>query len=420
MKSFGDLVISALVPKAYRFELRLALRHLWSGGLQTLMTISAVATGVIIVIFITSLIFGLQEMMSILLTESIPHITVEVQDSKPTSLDDPENPTSSRVELPASQLKFIDNWKEVVTTLRALPNVSGVAPVVSGQGFASKGANPIGVTVGGADPELLDLITPITRDVINGRYKGLSSDEIVIDKQLAGDLDVEVGERIRLTSSSNQADSFTVAGIYDREQGRGSAYVTLRNGQSLFGLGTSVNVIYLKVYDIYAVEDLSNTIMALTQYEARPWTRDYSRNLTNMQMMGLSAYLISAFSLIASAFAIASVLIVSVLQKSAQIGILKSMGARRSQVSTVFVFQGLGVAILGSSVGAVIGTTIAYLLSLPTRPAVGGKEALAYFPVKIVPMYIGLAILAAIITTVVAAVLPARRAAKLNPVDVMR
>ena len=234
MKSFGDLVISALIPKAYRFELRLALRHLWSGGLQTLMTISAVATGVIIVIFITSLIFGLQEMMSTLLTESIPHITVEVQDSKPTSLDDPESPTSSRVELPASQLKFIDNWKEVVTTLRALPNVSGVAPVVSGQGFASKGANPIGVTVVGADPELLDLITPITRDVINGRYKGLSSDEIVVDKQLAGDLDVEVGERIRLTSSSNQADSFTVAGIYDREQGLGSAYVTLRNGQSLF------------------------------------------------------------------------------------------------------------------------------------------------------------------------------------------
>jgi lipoprotein-releasing system permease protein len=420
MKPLGDIVISALIPKAYRFEFRLAVRHLFSGGLQTLLTISAVATGVIIVIFITSLIFGLQNMMSVLLTESIPHVTVRVEDPKPKPLEIPESPVSSRIEVSASRLKFIDNWEEVVAMLRGLPNVSGVAPVVSGQGFASKGANPVGVSVVGADPELLDVITPITKDLVNGRYKGLSSDEIVIDTELARDLNVTVGERIRLTSSSNQADSFTIAGIYNRGQGRGSAYVTLRNAQSLFGLGTSVNIIYIKVYDIYAVDGLSNTIMALTKYEARPWTLDYSRNLTNMQMMGVSAYLISAFSLIASAFAIASVLIVSVLQKSAEIGILKSMGARQSQISTVFVFQGLGVAIIGSSVGAVVGTTITYLISLPTRPAVAGQEPLALFPVKIIPMYIGLAMLAAIITTVIAAVLPARRAAKLNPVDVMR
>lgn len=420
MKPLGDIVISALVPKAYRFELRLAVRYLFSGGMQTVLTISAVATGVIIVIFITSLIFGLQNMMSILLTESIPHVTVQVEDPKPKPLENPESPTSSRIEVSASRLKFIDNWAEVVTMLRGLPNVSDVAAVVSGQGFASKGANPIGVSVVGADPELLDVITPITRDIVSGRYKNLSSDEIVIDTELAKDLNVSVGERIRLTSSSDQADSFTVAGIYNRGQGRGSAYVTLRNAQSLFGLGTSVNIIYIKAEDIYAVDKLSNTIMALTRYEARPWTRDYSRNLTNMQMMGVSAYLISAFSLIASAFAIASVLIVSVLQKSAQIGILKSMGARHSQILTVFVFQGLGVALIGSTLGAIVGTLIAYLISLPTRASVAGQEPLALFPVKIMPLYIGLAMLAAIITTVFAAVMPARRAAKLNPVDVMR
>ena len=425
MKSITDILFAALVPKSIRFALQLALRHLLSGGGQTLLTVSAVAAGVIIVIFITSLLFGLKDKQAQLLTGSIPHITVRVENPKPEPLEDlthsASNPVSSRIEEQAPQLKFIDNWEQVVKTLTRLPNVRAVAPVVSGQGFASKGANPIGVAVVGADPAFQDAITFVTADLISGRYLGLGSDEVVIDTELAKDLSVSVGERIRLTSSGGVSDSFTIVGIYNAGRGRGSAYVTLRTGQSLFGYGTSVNTVYVKVFDIYEADALSNTIMALTPYDARPWTRDFSTFLTNMQMMGASAYLISVFSLIASAFAIASVLIVSVLQKSAQIGILKSMGARQRQILTVFVFEGLGIAILGSSLGAAVGTSIVYLLSLLTRPVTQvGKAPDAFFPVRIIPFYIGMAILAAIVSTVIAAVLPARRAAKLNPVEVMR
>ncbi len=421
MQKIFDIFISALVPKKFRFEFQLALRHLLSGGWQTVLTISAVAAGVIIVIFITSLIFGLIGSISTLLTESIPHITIRVDDSNPKTLTDNKNPTSSRIEDQASQLKFIDNWEQVVKTVRGLPNVQAVTPIVTGQGFASKGANPIGVSVTSADPELLDIITPVTKNLTSGKYRGLLSDEIVIDTELAKDLNVAVGDRIRLTSSAGQADSFTIAGIYSRGQGRGTAYILLRNGQSLFSFGTSVNVVYVKVADIYDVDNLANTISALTSYEAKPWTKDFPDFLTTTKAMQASAYLISVFSLIASAFAIASVLVVSVLQKSAQIGILKSMGAKQRQILTVFIIEGMGVAILGSSVGAILGMIIVFLLSLLRGPiTVEGKEPKALFPAKIIPLYIGLAILAAIISTVLAAVLPARRAAKLNPVDVMR
>ncbi len=273
----------------------------------------------------------------------------------------------------------------------------------------------------GADPVLQDLVTPITPDLIAGKYQGLGSDEIVIENQLATDLDVSVGDQIRLNSSVGISESLNVAGIYSSGQGRGSAYVTLRNGQSFFGYGSSVNAIYVKVYDIYNVDNLANTIMALVPYEARPWTADFGSFLTNMNVMGASAYLISAFSLIASAFSIAAVLIVSVLQKSQQIGILKSMGAKQSQILRIFVFEGLGVAIFGSFLGAVIGTLVVFLLGLLTRASTQiGKPPDQLFPVKILPTYIALAVIAAIITTVIASVLPARRAAKLNPVDVMR
>ncbi len=423
MKAVFRILIAALIPKARRFEVQVAMRHLLSGGWQTLMTISAVTTGVIIVIFITALIFGLQANISKLLTDSIPHITIKVADPTPKTLQDLRDPalSSSRIEQQAPQLKLIDNWEQVVSTVRKLPNVKAVAPLVSGQGFASKGANPIGVLVIGAEPELQDQATPVTVDLIAGKYLGLGSDEIVIDTQLAKDLNVTVGERIRLSSSIGVSESLNIAGIYSSGRGRGSVYITLRNGQSFFGYGTSVNAVYVKVFDIYDVDGLSSTIMALLPYEAKPWTKDFGSFLTNMNVMGASAYLISAFSLIASAFSIAAVLIVSVLQKSQQIGILKSMGARQVQILRIFVFEGLGVAMIGSALGALIGMAIVFLIGLLTRPSTQvGKAPEHLFPVQILPKYIALAILAAVISTVIAAVLPARRAARLNPVDVIR
>jgi lipoprotein-releasing system permease protein len=420
-----SFLVKALVPRRLRFETHLAFRHLISGGGQTLLTVSAVAAGVIIVVFITSLIFGLQGRLTELLTDAIPHVTITVEDLKPKPLGvgpgAPDRPSSSRIEQQAPQLKFIDNWTEVVETVRVLPNVRAVAPVVSGQGFVSKGANPVGVAVVGADPALQDIITPVTKNLIAGRYVGLGSDEIVIDTELAKDLSVSTGERIRLTSSTGATDSFTIVGIYSLGQGRGSAYVTLRTGQSLFGYGTSVNAIYVKLIDIYNADSVADRIMALLPYEARSWTREFPQFLTSLQVQTASAYLIAAFSLIASGFAIASVLIVSVLQKSKQIGILKSMGARRRQILTVFILEGLGVAIVGSSLGALLGIAVVFLLSLFKQPVTQvGQTPEQLFPVSILPVYIALAILAAIISTVIAAVLPARRAARMNPVDVMR
>ena len=420
-----DTLIRILVPRRIRFEAQVAARHLLSGGGQTLLTVSAVAAGVIIVIFITSLIFGLQERLTELLTDAIPHVTVTVEEPKPRPLSKvpgaPAGTSSTNIEQQAPQLKFIDNYPAVVETIRRLPNVREVAPVVSGQAFVSKGANPVGVAVVGSDPELQDRITPVTKDLISGKYLGLGSDEIVIDSELAKDLNVTSGERVRVTSGTGASDSFTVAGIYSRGQGRGSAYVTLRTGQSLFGFGSTVNAIQVKLIDIYDADSVADRIMALVPYQAKSWTREFPQFLSSLQVQTASAYLISGFSLIASGFAIAAVLIVSVLQKSKQIGILKSMGARRRQILTLFILEGFGVAVIGSALGAIVGAVIVLVLSIFKQPVTRvGQAPEQLFPVRIIPFYIGLAIAAAIVSTVLAAVLPARRAAKMNPVDVMR
>ena len=415
----------SLLPRRWRFEIQLAIRHLRSGGKQTVLTISAVAVGVIIVVFVTALIFGLQRRWTNILTDALPHVTIRVVDPKPTPLATVpgalSGAVSSRIEQSAPQQKNIENWEQVLEIVQALPNVRVVAPVVRGQAFASKGGNPYGVTVVGADPTLQDQVTPVTKNLIAGHYSGLQSEEIVIDYELARDLNVSTGDRIRLTSSTGAIEAFTIAGIYSQGQGRGSAYITLRTAQSLYGLGTAVNGLFVKVVDIFRADEVAARIQSLLPYEARSWIQEFPQFLSTLQMQTASAYLISAFSLVASAFAIASILIVSVLQKSKQIGILKSMGARQRQILRAFVFEGLGIALVGSIAGAAVGISIVYLLSLIQQPVTRvGQPPEQLFPVAILPLYITMAMLAATVATVLAAWLPARRAARLNPVDVIR
>jgi lipoprotein-releasing system permease protein len=413
------------VPLKWRFESRLALRYLLTGGGQTLLTIGSVAAGVIVIVFLTSLIFGIRGRLTKLLTETIPHVTVRVRDLEPIPLSELQDlelgMSSTRVERKAPQLKFIDDWQHAVDVIRTIPNVRMALPAIQGQGFASKGGNPIGVVVTGADPAQQDEVSPVTKDLIAGRYVGMAADEVVIDYELAKDLAVSVGDRIRVSSSTGNTEPLTVAGIYSRGQGRGGAYVTLRTGQSLFSMGNSVNVILVKVYDIFASDEVADRIEGVLPYEARSWSREFPSFVSSLTVQAASAYLISGFSLIASSFAIASVLIVSVLRKSKQIGILKSIGATRKQILRVFTLEGLAIALTGSFAGAGIGTLIVFLLSLPLqRTARPGHVPDQLFPVAILPVYIFGAVIAAIIATLAAAWFPAKRAADMNPIDVMR
>ncbi|HEX3437983.1 MAG TPA: FtsX-like permease family protein [Pseudacidobacterium sp.] len=415
----------ALIPTNLRFESKLAMRHLLTGGGQTLLTIGAVAAGVIVIIFLTSLIFGLQKRLTRTLTENLSHVTIRVAEPKPVPLAEITSlqaaMSSSRIEQQAPQKKFIDDWQHVVDVVRRLPNVRVVVPAIQGQGFVSKGGNPTGVTIVGADPEQQDEVSPVTPNLISGKYVGLASDEVVIDYELAKDLSVSVGDRIRVSSSTGASDSLTIVGIYSQGRGRGSAYVTFRTGQSLFGVGNSVNVVFVKVFDIFGSDEVADRVESLLPYEARSWSREFPQFVSSLRVQEASAYLISAFSLIASSFAIASVLIVSVLQKSKQIGILKSIGAKRRQILMVFCLEGLGIAILGSAAGAFFGTLIVYLIGLPTQPVRHvGQTPDQLFPVAILPVYIIGAVVAAIFSTLIAAWFPARSAARMNPVDVMR
>jgi lipoprotein-releasing system permease protein len=413
-----------------RFEATLAFRHLRSGGGQTLLTVSAVAAGVVVVIFITSLIFGVRQRISDLITDLLPHVTVTPRELEPTPLartpggDREGSIVTSRIERISPQRKNIENWPQVVAVIRHLPHVTAVAPAVMGQGFIARGGRRLGVQVYGADPEELDAVTSVTKYLFTGHYFGLTSEEIVLSYKLAQDLGVALGDRVRLTSAEEVSDSFLIAGIYDtgQDQAFGSrVYLTLRAAQSLFATGTAVRTLLVRTDDLFQADRVAHQIAALLPYKAESWMEQTPQTMAGLAAQRAVAFLISGFSLVASAFAIASVLIVSVLQKSKQIGILKSMGAKGRQILLVFTLEGLGIAIVGATLGAILGSGLVYTFSLWKQPVtrMGGKPE-SLFPATLAWQVVAAAMLAAIVTTVLAAILPARRAARLDPVQVMR
>ena len=164
---------------------------------------------------------------------------------------------------------------------------------------------------------------------------------MAIDYELAKDLNVAVGDRIRITSSAGAigcaADDRRHLAARTRTRRR---LCTLRTGQSLFGVGIpSTSVILVKVFDISKSNEVADRIESLVPYEARSWLREYPSFVSSLTVQGRPRISFRFSGFIASSFAIASVLIVSVLQKSQQIGILKSIEPNGVRYSQFFVLR---------------------------------------------------------------------------------
>jgi lipoprotein-releasing system permease protein len=405
-----------------RFEFQMAIRHLLHGGTQTWLTIAAVAAGVTVIVFISSLTFGLRNYAQTIITDLLPNIVVQ---SKAADLQQPELPGTVLNESAPVPLKSpeIKDWKETAEIVQGLPGVAAVAPAVMDRGFAIRGGKSFGVLVYGAEPDELDSVTPVRKYIVQGRYSGLGVNECVIDYMLVDELGVRIGDHLRLGVPTGQVRTFRIVGLYDTgsNQGVQKVFLNLRAAQSLYGTGQSVTSILVRTDSVWNSDEVADRIAAVVPYDAASWSRDFEQSAAQFAIYDAVAYLVSAFSLVASSFAIASVLVVQVLQKGKQIGILKSIGARSRQVFAVFVLEGLAVSIVGSTIGALLGWGLVSFLSIfKLPPTASGAPTENLFPTAISLPLVLLAMSGAIIATVIAAFLPARRAALMNPVDVMR
>lgn len=408
-------------------ELKVARRHLLMSHGQTELTVGAVAVGVLLVVFLSSLINGLQVGLVEDVVGSIPHVTLEAATPCAKPLYQVQHGSAgvvTRLEKMSTRSKRIQNWERIQATLMKMPRVAAVAAVVEGDGMVTRGAKTIGARVVGVVPEDQTKVVSLRNRIVEGDFSRVDEQNVAIGSKMADELGVRTGSSVRVTSNQGVTQSFRVAAIVDfgiEAANQSTVYTGLHSAQAMFRIGKDITALHLRGKDMFDAKFIANQVRGITDLTVSSWMESNLAFLDTLRMQNTAARVIQAMTLLASAFGVASVMIVFVVQKSKDIGILKSMGATSRQIRRIFILEGLGVGLGGAVVGSGIGIGLCYLAKSLIIPGqmFGGKQA-TIVPMQFDVSYVLIASGVAIAMGLLSSVVPAHRAAKLHPVEAIR
>lgn len=398
----------------------MALRFLRDGRMQSVLIVAGVGVGVAVIVFLSALISGLQDNLIAQTLGSQAHIVVRPTEDRPRA--------QPLLTADATALRSIDRatrrdgtlsgWQRTQATIGQAPGVVAVAPVAGGPAFAQRGNATRAVLVRGTELDRLRRIIPVDRKLVSGVFE-LAASDALIGVKLAEELGLGVGDTVRLTAGDGLTDLYRVRGVFDlgnKEVNSRWVIVPLRAAQSLLFLGDDATEIFVAVDEVFGADALAQRLERDTGLIAESWMELNAQLLTGLRSQSASSLMIQVFIIVAVAMGIASVLVVSVIQRSREIGILRAMGTSRARILRIFLIQGLIVGLAGAAIGLGLGGGLAlFFEGLAANP-----DGSPTFPIAIDPGLIASSVSIAIGTGLVAAIVPARRAARLDPVAAIR
>ena len=388
--------------------------------MQTLLLVIGVAAGVAVVTYITALVDGLQA-NTIRRTLGVqPHLTIRPVKDVPLAgrLGAPSADVASIEQPRAQRTRSIETWPPLARALESTPGIVAVSPMAGGTALALRGEGSRAVAIVGVELERYDRIAALSDKIVEGTPR-LGPGEAIVGRELAEDLGVRLGDRFTLSLGRDTVESLRAVAIFDvgvRDVNRRNVYLPLRTAQSLLGLPGGATQIDLTVTDVFDAEDVARRLRARLPYEIESWMQTNSQLLSALDAQTLSTRLIRAVVMVVVVLGIASVLVVSVVQKRREIGILRAMGASRGQMTRVFLMQGA----LVSAAGAVVGAALAWAMVVAFTLLVRGADGQPLFPIALRASVFAWVALGATVAGLLAAVVPARRAAALDPAQAIR
>jgi lipoprotein-releasing system permease protein len=401
------------------FEWIAAVRFLREGIIQTLLIITGVSVGVGVIVFMSALLNGLQaNFLRRVLSSQAQVVLIPPQEVSHSLLREPGVNVIPIVQKRTQRLRSIDQWIKVRDQMRRMPEITVVSPMASGPAFVIRGDANKSISLIGVEPEDYFRIVTIPDYIVAGTPR-LTSQDALIGTDLANDLGASIGDKLRVVTASGGSQTLSITGIFDlgnKGANQRNVIVALHTAQGLLNLVGGVSSIDLAVSDIYAAETIAQEIEASNNVQADSWIKTNAQFFSAVNSQTFANYAIRFFVGLSVALGIASVLVVSVVQRSKEIGILRAMGAGRARVMRVFLLQGGIVGLIGSF----FGSALAYLILIGWQTIARNPDGTIMFPVSIGPDLVALAALLATATGVVAAIMPAVRAAKLDPVVAIR
>lgn len=399
------------------FAVLVCLRYLREGRMQTVLILAGVTGGVAVIIFLTTLIGQLQISIIDKTLGSQAHIVLRPpQAINRTTL--PTDSTAAIVQPRAQRLRSIDQWEAMVELAEQTQDITAVSPILSGAGFAVRAEASQPIALLGVNAERYQRIVQMSRYLKLGRFD-VSEANTVVGTELAKDLGVSLGDKIRLVTVDGRNDLLTIVGIFDignRDLNRRWVFTSIKMAQTLLDLPGGVTQIDLRVASLFDAETTARQLQAQTGLTAESWMQTNAQLLTALKSQSVSNNLIRFFVTLIVAVGIASVLVVSVVQKQKEIGILRAMGASPCRVMSIFLLQGGLYGLVGSVLGSALSLGLLQFFSRLT----GNADGTSLFTAALDPLVVAGACALAMVVGLLAAALPARRAAQLDPVQAIR
>ncbi|WP_416907725.1 MAG: ABC transporter permease [Polymorphobacter sp.] len=398
------------------YAAKLALRHLLSHPGQSLLLMAGVGLGVSLFIFISALIGGLATLLTLRTVGSIPHVVLEMAERDPVVLS-ADAATLAVVQKDLGRREQIAVWQPLLPIITATPGVLRVAPQIRGSAFVARGEAVVPVSVIGVAPADLGKIADIPAAIVDGSG-ALPADGVLIGSRLARDLGLSTGQVVVLQSDRGRARSFRITGIFTlgvASVDRTSVYMNFTAARALFDLPSGISRIEIKTLPATAADTVAARLRRATGLKTTPWTEDNGQLFEALRAQARTGYIIKAASLVTIIVGVASAMLLSIQRRQGEIGIMRAMGASKRLVVSVFVLEGTLIGLFGALLGALAAWLV--LLPLPSVDATMAAVRDSSLPIDRGQGDFLLAVTLTTLAATLASILPARRAAAIDPVD---
>lgn len=398
-------------------ELWLSQRYLRAGKKEKIISITAlisvigISIGVMVLIVVISVMTGFDRFLEDKMVGTNAHLSLEFYGGS----KDPDR---------------------VIDKLKTFPYVLGASPFIDGQALVRSGKSIFGAQVRGIDPKLQARTSKIEEYLRLGSYD-LTGNEVALGQELAGRLGLALGDSINLISPVTLAKTdFYIKGIFNSGMylyDSSLILTSIKGAQDFYKMPDMVSGIAVKVANIYEVDKLKERLYrdltGFGSYQARTWIDANKNFLEALKLEKIVMFIVVTMTTVVAAFGIVGTLIMSVMSRIKDIGILRSVGAKTKTILQIFIFQGMAIGLSGILLGLIAGVTLALSLdkAVDLISRIIGRSLIPqdiyYFnriPVNINAGDITLIVISALFITLFASVYPAYYAAKIIPSEAVR